>query len=88
MSFIVISFIDNCLVIYQIQMQFPNCTAKVSVLSECTKRRYIFRMFYNIVLEFESIVYTCKHSSGSILSTKNKPPKRRNASMVVSFKHL
>ena len=41
-------------------MQFPNCTAKVSVLSARAKRRHIFRAFYNIVLEFKGIVYTYK----------------------------
>ena len=55
-----ILFIENCFIIYQIQMQFPNCTAKVSVLSARTKYRHIFRMFYNIVLEFKGIVYTYK----------------------------
>ena len=41
-------------------MQFPNCTAKVSVLSARTKRQHIFRAFYNIVLEFKGVVYTYK----------------------------
>ena len=45
---------------YQIQMQFPNCTAKVSVFSAHAKYRHIFRMFYNIVLEFKGVVYTYK----------------------------
>ncbi|WP_455590361.1 hypothetical protein, partial [Bacteroides rodentium] len=35
--------------------------AKVSVLSARAKRRHIFRMFYNIVLEFKGTVYTYKH---------------------------
>ena len=30
---------ENCLIIYQIQMQFPNCTAKVSVLCACAKHQ-------------------------------------------------
>ena len=60
-SFYLITNIENCFVIYQIQMQFPNCTAKVSVLSARAKRRHIFRAFYNIVLEFKGTVYTYKH---------------------------
>lgn len=66
-------------------MQFPNCTAKVSVLSARAKRRHIFRMFYNIVLEFKGTVYTYKHfivHREYAFPQKNKPPKRRNASMA------
>lgn len=53
-------------------MQFPNCTAKVNILSARAKGRYVFRAFYNIVLKFKGVIYTYKHSIayGECVSTK------------------
>lgn len=46
---------------FKIQIQFPNCAAKVKVFCALANSSIAFRMFYNIVLELKRSFYTYKH---------------------------